>query len=408
MMRCCRPVLLALHIGLLATQVAHSHPSNPVCELSPFSDRAQKLLPTDADSACSPQLLSDLALDLAYANGSCDPANHLMPSLASSDFIKKCNFTGVHTVFFITAHAYGHNQSVLLSRVLDRLDGDGHLLLIHVDDYEHSWFVRDVIDLVQVPSRCLVRFGAVVYLSATDIEMIMAAFHWLLHVNGAWTHVVTLTGQDYPLLNSTAMATTISLSHQTWIQSPSCFNADALPEGSNWNNYNRMVTFMFPCVHDDGKMRIIQAPRSPWVFSSANDHSNVTFTKLSKFCKSTPLFNNIWTRQTVDYLLHDPTPIAAYAFFHRSGAASVEHFWASLLMSNRAEDLHVQSPCLMSWHDGVGYDGTKATIDGTHNTFYTMEQKDLLQDAFKKGTPFARKFLQSNTDVLNFIDGLSS
>ena len=361
-------------------------------------------------AACHDHLAQSYLLDRLYTSPDttkdsqhCNPTDHDLPTLQRHNFIKTCAFpTNISIIYFIVAHKHPN----MLQRLLNRLSEDtSFLLLVHIDEHATEAFSNEVKRLVQAPNRCLVRYGSIVYFTASILEAMTAAFKWALKANTQWSHLITLTGQDYPLFHPhTIRKRVLEVGNFTWYPDFStCIESDfcrCVQNPSSHPEFHRMKTFGFPCANKTLKFAVT-LPRNPWIFSNHADY------KLDYFCKTYPMTSAVWARRTVHYLTHDPIAIASYAFFHRSYCAVEEHFWPSLLWSKVREHLHIQTPCMMSWDIGVGEGGTKASIDNTHNTFLTMNEKEFILTAHKYGSLFARKFsVEFDSAILDYIDSL--
>ena len=362
-------------------------------------------------SACYDHLVNSYQLDRFYSSNAsidrkqCDPTDHHLPVLKRIHFLKSCEFSGnVSIIYFIVAHKHPK----MLNRLLTRLSEDASsLLLVHIDELAHESFSNEVKRMVlQESNRCLVRYGTIVYLTASIVDVMTAAFKWALKANTKWSHMITLTGQDYPLFHPHTIRERIQeIGNKTWFTDlTTCMKAEkfgCVQYPGEHSHFWRMTTFGFPCANESSKVAIT-LPRHPWIFSNPAKY------KLDYFCKTFPMTTAVWARRTVHFLTHDSVAIASYAFFHRSYRAVEEHFWPSLLWSKARDHLHVQTPCLMSWRRGVGEDGTRESIDYIHNTFLTMDEKDFILSARKYWSLFARKFaMEVDAEVLDYIDALA-
>ena len=64
------------------------------------------------------------------------------------------------------------------------------------DENIEAGFEREALALAQMHEDvCMVKFGKIVYLTATDAEVLTAAMGWALDSSGSWSHFVSMTGQ---------------------------------------------------------------------------------------------------------------------------------------------------------------------------------------------------------------------
>ena len=345
--------------------------------------------------SCKNQFVDDFLLDEKYSKGSCDPRHHRLPTLNETDFLKRCHFSEKTRYIFVIL---AHKSLAMLSRLLNKLSSKETLLLVLIDRFEDPDFISSCTKLTAFYSnRCLVQHGGIVYLTASEMQSIMAAMNWAAKENSQWTHLITLTEQDYPLLKIASLLKRIeTVGNKTWVQPAVCFD-DVNVYNSSAGYFGRMKTFMYPCIdflQNNRKIVLQISRRDPWIFRYIN----------MSFCWASSI-TTVWSRETIEYLLSDPAAISSYAFFTRRGPATVEHFWPSLLSKAR-HLIHLQTPCFMDWKHGLGEDGTNKSIDGVHNTFLTISEKNLIEKAYLDGIIFARKFFYNHFDVLDYIDNL--
>lgn len=230
----------------------------------------------------------------------------------------------------------------------------------------------------------------------------------------------------------------------------------------NEMQFPRMMCYLYPCSITNpsggsgGKAAVETWQRSPWVFTGIKgappvlsqarltqaaavafrvSHPLLLFCWSAQFCKSHTMSSGVFAREAVRFLVTDPSARSAYTFFHRAGLASVEHYWPSTLLSLRPDLTFLGNGTLMSCallfapgfvcfgslldkltrcpavactpgDQGVGHDGTAATLDRVHNSFLTMAESGLIRAAFDGGALFARKFRTANSDVLDWIEAL--
>eukprot|EP00939_MAST-03C_sp_MAST-3C-sp1_P005507 g5507.t1 len=316
------------------------------------------------------------------------------------------------------------------------------MILIHIDSHATRQFEYETLLIASAsPNVRVVRWGTMVYGSSTAMQIIVAGMKWFYdNYSDGWDFFVPLTGQDYPLLPGSTLAKTLARSgKRSWIvgedMSAECASSISMPLSSTlMEQWGRMTTLNYPCTIGGFKSVYRFKNRSPWLFGRGrgmptNEQSekpgdSVTtapsnFSRESegvagsyslRFCKGTTMSTGIFHRDAVAVLTRDPRALKAFAFF-RLSIIPEEHYWISVLSSlgsfgeeesDRRPLLLQKSPCEMNWRRGHG-------ADGIHNTYLTMKERDIIDDAIQKGRLFARKFDEAiDSSILDYIDSLGN
>ena len=372
----------------------------------------------------------------------CDFASYSIPTFQQYSFLSSPFATSfappgedsIRIAFFIVAY----RQPKFLTRLVNRLQTNDrrHMILIHIDSHATKQFEYETLLIVSsYPNVRVVRWGTMVYGSSTAVQTICAGMKWFYdnHFH-SWDFFVPLTGQDYPLLPASTLAKTLARNgHRSWIvgedMSAECASSVSMPLSTTLlDQWGRMTTLNYPCTIGGSKSVHRIKHRSPWLFGGGGGSKSSKEKKIAasshlsvekseglaaesfrlRFCKGTTMSTGIFHRDAVGVLTRDPRALKAFAFF-RLSIIPEEHYWISVLSSlgtfaEEEEDgrplLLRKSPCEMAWKRGYG-------ADGIHNTFLTMKEKDIIDDAVRKGRIFARKFDEAiDSSILDYIDSI--
>ena len=299
----------------------------------------------------------------------------------------------------IIYHIEVNRDTEMLKRVTQRLESPGSAYVVHLaSDVPGS--VRD--ELIQHANNasstssspmCILRGGYIVYLSSTDMQIIMNSMVWLLQNNPHWDFFVSLSGSDYPAMDGEALRGEIVREggNRTWFVQKTYegFPAHGLSFLSS-HILERYKNYGIPCFAD--RTYHVIPGRRYWLASL------VPSLKINK--QITLSSGGIFHRSMVEFLVEDHRARAAYHYFRRFNKAAVEHYWQTLFtLPELGPLLYERSSCEMFWHKGRGG-------DGTHNTFLTMDVWDeAIEPALRGRIPFIRKFDSTEErEVLDRID----
>eukprot|EP01103_Thecamoeba_quadrilineata_P014669 TRINITY_DN4420_c0_g1_i2.p1 TRINITY_DN4420_c0_g1~~TRINITY_DN4420_c0_g1_i2.p1 ORF type:complete len:433 (+),score=20.56 TRINITY_DN4420_c0_g1_i2:131-1429(+) len=273
-----------------------------------------------------------------------------------------------------------HVQPKLIDRTIKKLQSSQHAFIIHVDKLENQSFINQMYLIAdQNPNVCLAQSGEIVYLSGTDMQQIVAIQHWAFNDIPFWDFFIPLTGQDYPLFNGTEINKIVeTIGNKTWY--PGHSNIDVCrkpPLCTVYLKYRyRFVQYTFSCISENNHPTpVVLHGRPNWLFSQ-EPYFNYVW--------GNPLYNNVFHRDMIEYLLKDNIARKAFMFFGLLRMAAVEHYWATIFnLPNLKPPLHQRTACVMSWIHGKQYSDSG---DGVHNLYFTLDQIDLIQDAWKECT----------------------
>lgn len=313
-------------------------------------------------------------------------------------------------VFFVMAFNHYDFLKMLVKRLNADNQNTNHVIVIHVDMLVDDYFFKQVTeDLARVSvNTCVVQSGNIVYLTASEMRSIYSFQEWLLTQSG-WDTFIPLTGKDYLLFHINDLEKLLeNTGHKTWIEKKRGFvhtpsshptgDIECCPSHSTHNcpNFDRGNKYFSACMNKVSKEKYFDwSPSSNWLHSSIAGFD---------FCKSMPLFTGIFDRDFISFIHSDHTSQMIYAFWSVRGPAAVEHYYPSLIYNLIERELqplnkfHFTKPCVMSWTRGR--DG-----DGTHNTILTMDEWDIIEDAWESCIPIARKFnMDYSRELLDAID----
>jgi len=301
----------------------------------------------------------------------------------------------------IIYHIEVNGDTEMLKRVTRRLESPGSAYVVHLaSDVPTS--VRD--ELVQHANdasssqssspMCILRGGQIVYLSSSDMQIVMNSMVWLLQNNPHWDFFVSLSGSDYPAMDGEALRGEIARGggNRTWFaQTEEGFPAEDLSLLPS-NLQKRYLSYGVPCSAD--RTYHVISGRRYWLASL------VPSLKLNK--QITLSSAGIFHRGMVEFLVKDRRARAAYHYFRRFHDSAVEHYWQTLFtLPELSPMLYERSACEMSWRKG-----RQTHDDGSHNRFMSMDAWDeVIEPALRGRTPFIRKFDSTKErEVLDRID----
>ena len=102
-----------------------------------------------------------------------------------------------------TAEKYVQAQSIANKKLLEENDPEAREKRLKELEFTatdvSAKHTRDMIRLASAtPRACAIRSGYIVYMSATDLQILFGTWQWLLNASSSWDFFVSLSGADYP------------------------------------------------------------------------------------------------------------------------------------------------------------------------------------------------------------------
>ena len=298
------------------------------------------------------------------------------------------NIRGEKNVIFLILF---NNDLEMVKRTINKLKfNNQHHFIINICPDIKEDIKKELIETFKEDLNVSLSYcGYIRYLSSTDIKIIFSFKNYLLNFDN-WHFLITLGQNDYPLYYGEDFNKKIG--DKTWCYVEGSKDKSVINKEIKKTGAARYTVGLVPT-----NKKIHKFDRSLWIFNIFPDILMASSRPLSS--------GGIFNRDAIKILVKDNQCRIIYNYCLLLCGAGVEHYWAICFSLPQFKNMIKKTrSCIMSW-----LEGRQGQMPGISNTYLTINQLDLIKNAYKEGSVFARKFdSQKEKDILTTIDQLSS
>jgi len=289
-------------------------------------------------------------------------------------------------VFFILFH----NDLEMLKRTIDKLKyKNNHHFLINICPDINPNVKSELINYFnKIKYVSILYCGYINYPASTELKIIWSIKEWLLGQKN-WDFLICLGQSDYSLFSGSKLNNLIG--EKTW-----CSMDVKKYKKEELIAYKDLLGRFINGIYASENKKKSFRRKDLWLYKFLGNIEISWGLPLSS--------GGIFSRETVKYLINNKLCKIIYMFCLYMSCAAVEHYWHTCFQLDYFKDkIYDKKSCHMEWARG-----RPGQIPGTSNTFLTLSEWDIIENEYKKGTPFIRKFNSKlDKEILDKIDLLN-